>query len=139
MGRYEVKLTQGLTVSLQTQYSWTIPSGAWTHRRAQFKGEPKELVRLFHSDRLRQETLEKAGHCSHTWAVLQSLQRVYGAKRIGCTIIDAPPFFESVDREKLPDETGPDTGQEGPSPTQDDGRRRLSAVRRTGSFGDSSP
>ena len=28
-----------LTVSLQTQYSWTIPSGSWTHRRAHFKGD----------------------------------------------------------------------------------------------------
>jgi len=45
VGRYEVKLTQGLAVSLQAQYSWTIPSGAWTHRRALFKGEPEELVR----------------------------------------------------------------------------------------------
>ena len=70
VGRYEVKLTQGLTVSMQTQHSWTIPSGAWTHRRAYFKGEPEDLVRLFHSDGLRKETLEKAGHCSPTWAGL---------------------------------------------------------------------
>ena len=58
-GSYEVKLTQGLSVSLQRQYIWTIPSGAWTHRRAHFRGEPEELVRLFHSERLRQATLEK--------------------------------------------------------------------------------
>ena len=45
---------------MQVQYSWTIPSGAWTHRRAHFKGEPEELVRLLHSDKLRQEKLEKA-------------------------------------------------------------------------------
>ena len=64
VGKYEVKLTQGLAVSLHAQYSWTIPSGAWTHRRALFKGEPEELVRVFHNDRLRQEALEKQGHCS---------------------------------------------------------------------------
>ncbi len=28
VGRFEVKLTQGLSVSLQAQYSWTIPIGA---------------------------------------------------------------------------------------------------------------
>ena len=27
VGRYEVKLTQGLAVSLHVQYNWTIPSG----------------------------------------------------------------------------------------------------------------
>ncbi len=62
VGRYEVKLTQGLAVSLQIQYSWTIPKGTWTHRRVHLRGEPEELVRLFHSDRMRQEALEKAGH-----------------------------------------------------------------------------
>jgi hypothetical protein len=30
VGNYEVKLTQGLAVSLHAQYSWTIPSGALT-------------------------------------------------------------------------------------------------------------
>ena len=55
VGRYEVKLTQGLTVSLHVQYSWTIP-------RALFRGEPEELVRVFHIERLRQEALEKTGH-----------------------------------------------------------------------------
>ena len=30
VGRYEVKLTKGLVVSLQKQHSWTIPSAAWT-------------------------------------------------------------------------------------------------------------
>ena len=82
VGRYEVKLTHGLAVSLNAQYSWTVPSGAWTHRRALFRGEPEELVRVFHSECLRQEALEKAGHCSPTWTVLRSLQRVYGAKKI---------------------------------------------------------
>ena len=70
VGRYEVTLTQGLAVSLQVQHSWTIPIGVWTHRRAHFRGEPEELGRLFHSDRMRQESLEKAGHCSPTWAML---------------------------------------------------------------------
>ena len=82
VGGFEVKLTQGLPVSLQVQYSWTIPSGSWTHRRTHFKGEPEEMVQLFHSGRLRQETLEKAGHRSPTWTVLRSLQKVYGSKRI---------------------------------------------------------
>ena len=68
--RYEVKLNQGLTVSLKAHHSWTIPRGTWTHRRAHFKGKPEEMVRLFHSDRLSQETQEKAGHCSPTWTVL---------------------------------------------------------------------
>jgi hypothetical protein len=92
-----VKLTQGLVVSLHAQYSWTIPSGVWTHRRDPFRGEPEELVRMFHSERLRQEALEKTGHCSPKWTVLRSLQKVYGARKIqGCTIIDVPPFFESA-------------------------------------------
>ena len=99
--RYAVKLTQGLVFSLQSQYSWTIPNRAWTHRRNYFKGDPEELVRLFHSDRLRQETLEKAGHCSPTWTVLRSLQKVYGAKRIrGCTIIDANDFGNDVPKDE---------------------------------------
>ena len=122
VGRFEVKLTQGLSVSLQSQYSWTIPSGAWTHRRAHFKGEPEELIKLFHNGRLRQEGLERAGHRSPTWTVLRSLQKVYGAKRIrGCTIIDAPPSFESAGSEKLPEAEGTDKGLEGSSPTQDEG------------------
>ena len=73
VGRFEVKLTQGLTVSLQAQYSWTIPRRAWTHRRAHFKGEPEELIKMFHNGRLRQETLERVGHRSPTWTVLCSL------------------------------------------------------------------
>ncbi len=122
MGRFEVKLTQGLEVSLQAQYSWTIPSGSWTHRRAHFKGEPKELIKLFHNGRLRQETPERAVHRSPTWTVLCSLQKVYGTKRIrGCTIIDAPPFFESSGSEKLPESVDTDKGLEGSSPTQDEG------------------
>ena len=122
VGRFEVKLTQGLAVSLQAQYSWTIPSGAWTHRRAHFKGEPEELIKLFHNGRLRQEGLERAGHRSPTWTVLRSLQKVYGATRIrGCTIIDAPPFFESAGNEKVPEADGTDKGLEGSSPTQDEG------------------
>ena len=64
VGRYEVKLTQGFVASLHAQCSWTIPNGAWTHLRTLFRGEPEEIVRVFHSERLRQETLEKVGHCS---------------------------------------------------------------------------
>ena len=52
------------------KYSWTIPSGTWTRRRAHFKGESEQLVQLFNSDRLRQETLEKDGHHTPTWSVL---------------------------------------------------------------------
>ena len=114
VGRYEVKLTQGLAVSLHAQYSWTVPSGAWTHRRALFRGESEELVRVFHSERLRQEAFEKTGHCSPKWTVLRSLQQVYGARKIrGCTILDAPPFFESAGREELADPTNRDTTGEG--------------------------
>ena len=43
MGRYEVKLDQGLAVSLESQHSWTIPNGVWTHRRDHFRGELKGL------------------------------------------------------------------------------------------------
>jgi hypothetical protein len=119
VGKYEVKLTQGLAVSLHAKYSWTIPSGAWTHRRALFKGEPEELVRMFHNDRLRQEALEKQGHYSPTWAVLRSLQKVFGLRRIrGCTIIDAPPFFESAGREESADPTNRDNMEEGSGPHQ---------------------
>ncbi len=73
VGRYEVKLTQGLAVSLHVQYSWTILIGAWTPCRVLFRGEPEELVRVFHSERLRQEALEKTGHSSPKWTVLRSL------------------------------------------------------------------
>ncbi len=122
VGRFEVKLTQGLVVSLQTQYSSTIPNGAWTHRRTHFKGEPEELIKLFHNGRLRQETLERVRHRSPTWTVMSSLQKVYGSKRIrGYTIIDAPPFFESVVNEKRPEEVSTDKDLEGSSPTQDEG------------------
>ena len=54
--------------------------------------------------------------------MLRSLQKVYGSKRIrGCTIIDAPPFFESVGSEKVPEEEDTDKGLEGSSPTLDEG------------------
>ena len=47
---------------------------------------------------------------------------MYETKRIrGYTIIDDPPFFESSDREKLSETVGLDKGQEGSSPTQDEG------------------
>jgi hypothetical protein len=123
VGKYEVKLTQGLAVSLHEQYSWKIPSGAWTHRRALFSGEPEELVRVFHSERLRQEALEKTGHCSSKWTVLRSLQQVYGARKIrGCTILDAPqsPFFESAGREESADPMNRDTTGEGSVPNQEE-------------------
>jgi hypothetical protein len=46
---------------------------------------------------VRQERLEEAGHRSPKWEVLRSLQQVYGARKVrGCTIINAPPFFESA-------------------------------------------
>ena len=74
---------------------------------------------MFHNDRLRQETLEKQGHCSPTWTVLRSLQKIYGARRIrGCTIIDAPPFFESAGREEAADPTNRDIMEEGSGPFQ---------------------
>ncbi len=121
VGRYEVKLTQGLTVSLHAQYSWTIPSGSWTHRRALFRGESEELVRVFHNERLRQEALEKAGQCSPKWTVLRSLQQVYGARKIrGCTIIDSPPFFESAGREESVDLMNLDATGEGSVSNQEE-------------------
>ena len=44
--------------------------------------------------------METAGHRSPKWEVIRSLQQVYGARKVrGCTIIDAPPFFESAGRE----------------------------------------
>ncbi len=49
----------------------------------------------------------------------------------GCTIIDSPPFFESVGSEKLAESVVMDRGQEGSSLTQGEGDRLL-AVRRTG-------
>jgi hypothetical protein len=52
-GGFDVKLTQGVATSIHAQYSWTIPSGPWTHRRTLFRGDPEELVRLFHRDRVR--------------------------------------------------------------------------------------
>ena len=121
VGDYEVKLTQGLAVSLHAQYSWTIPSGAWTHRRALFREEPEKLVRVVHNERLRQEALEKGGHCSPKWTVLRSLQQVYGARKIrGCTIIDAPPFFETAGREESAEPRNQDTMDEGAVPDADE-------------------
>ncbi len=121
VGRYEVKLTQGLAVSRHTQYNWTIPSGTWTHRRSLFRREPEELVRAFHNERLRQEALEKTGHCSPKWTVLRSLQKVYGARKIrGCTILDSPLFFESAGREESTDLTNKDTTGEGSVPNQEE-------------------
>jgi hypothetical protein len=128
VGNYEVKLTQGLAVSLHAQYSWTIPSGAWTHCRALFREDwthcralfredSEKLVRVVHNERLRQEALEKGGHCSPKWTVLRSLQQVYGARKIrGCTIIDAPPFFETVGREESAEPRNKDTMDEGAVP-----------------------
>jgi hypothetical protein len=59
------------------------------------------------------------------------LQQVYGAKKIrGCTIIDAPPFFESAGREGSVD------------PTSRENRRvqkRPSLTRMTDSSGGSNP
>jgi ribonuclease HI len=121
VGKYEVKLTQGLAVSLHAQYSWTIPSGAWTHRRALFREDPEKLVRVIHNERLRQEALEKDGHCSPKWTVLRSLQQVYGARKIrGCTIIDAPPFFETAGREESAEPRNKDTMDEGAASDTDE-------------------
>ena len=119
-GGFDVKLTQGVATWLHAQYSWTIPSGAWTHRRTLFRGDPEELVRLFHRDRVRQGRLEKAGHCSPKWEVLRSLKQVYGARKVrGCTIIDVPPFFESVGREERETREEVDGGDEGSPPSRD--------------------
>jgi len=119
-GKFDIKLTQGVATSLHAQYSWTVPSGAWTHRRALFRGDPEELVRLFHRDRVRQERLEKAGHRSPKWEVLRSLQQVYGARKVrDCTIIDAPPFFESAGREEREPREKIDGEDEGSPPPRD--------------------
>ena len=49
--------------------------------------------------------------------MLRSLQQVYGARKIrGCTIIDAPPFFESAGREESPELMTRDTTGEGSVP-----------------------
>ena len=66
------------------------------------RGDPEELVRLFHKGRVRQERLEKAGHCSPQWEALRSsVQQVNGTSEVrGCTIIDSPPFFASSGREE---------------------------------------
>ena len=75
---FDIKLTQGVTTSHQAQYTWTVPSGVWTHRKSLFQGDPEELVRLFHRDRIRQNRLEKAGHLSHKWEVLHSVLKTSG-------------------------------------------------------------
>ncbi len=81
---------------------------------------------MFHSERLRQEALEKTGHCFPKWTVLRSLQQVYGGKKIrGCTIIDSPPFFESGGREESVDPASRDMGCEGTSPTQREGNSSI--------------
>jgi hypothetical protein len=76
---------------------------------------------VFHSEYLRQETLEETGHSSPKWTVLRSLQQVYGARKIrGCTIIDTPPFFESAGREESTDLMNRDTTGEGSVPYQEE-------------------
>jgi hypothetical protein len=45
-GKFDMKFTQGVATSIHAQYSWTVPSGAWAHRRALFRGDAAELVRL---------------------------------------------------------------------------------------------
>ena len=105
-GRYEVKSTQGLTVSLHTYHNWTVPSGAWTHRRVLFRGKPEELVRLFHSDRTRQETLEKPDTTPQNGQCCDRYNRYMEQKR-------------------LTDPTSLDTGYEGPCPTQDEGKSSI--------------
>ena len=83
-------------------------------------GDPEELVRLFHRDRVWQEKLEKAGHRSPKWEVLRSLQQVYGARKVrGCTIIDSPPFFESAVKEEREMREDDDGGGEGSPPLRD--------------------
>jgi hypothetical protein len=101
-----------------TQRKGTVPSGAWTHRRALFRGDPEKLVRLFHRDRVRRERLEKAGHRSPKWEVLLSLKQVHGARKVRvCTIIDTPHFFESAGREeRQPREKMEGEGEGSPPP-----------------------
>jgi len=48
------------------------------------------------------------------------LQQVYGARKVrGCTIIDAPPFFESAGHEERELVEEADGGSEGSLPIQD--------------------
>jgi hypothetical protein len=48
------------------------------------------------------------------------LQQVYGARKVrGCTIIDAPPFFESAGREEREMREEDDGGGEGSLPLRD--------------------
>ncbi len=52
--------------------------------------------------------------------MLRSLQQVYGARKVrGCTIIDAPPFFESAGREERGPREEVDGGGEGSPPPRD--------------------
>jgi hypothetical protein len=50
---------------------------------------------MFHSERLRQEALEKAGNCSLKWTVLRSLQQVYGSTE------DTDEIWESAKEEAM--------------------------------------
>ena len=71
--------------------SVTPTSLAWKDRAAKFD------IKLT----VCQERLEKAGHRSPKLEILHSLQQVYGARKVrDYTIIDTPPFFESVRREE---------------------------------------
>jgi hypothetical protein len=63
-GGFDIKLTQGVATSLHAQYSWTIPRGAWTHRRSSLQGDPEELVRLFHRERELLEEVDGGGEGS---------------------------------------------------------------------------
>jgi hypothetical protein len=44
---FDIKICQEVATSLLAQYSWTVPIGVWTHRRALFRGDPGEPVRSF--------------------------------------------------------------------------------------------
>jgi hypothetical protein len=78
--------------------SVTPTSLPWKDRAVEFD---IKLTQGVATSRVRQERQEKAGHRSPKWEVLRSLQQVYGARKVrDYTIIDTPPFLESVGREE---------------------------------------
>jgi hypothetical protein len=84
------------------------------------RDDPEGLTRLFHRDRVRQEWLDKTSHRSPKWETLRSLHQVYGARKVrGCSIIDAPPSFESVGREEREPREEMDCSDEGSPPPLD--------------------
>jgi len=96
--------TEGLTTCLDPGRGWTITSRGWNFLEKQECWECHEqaLIATIRKETKRIEGLEEAGYRSPTWAVLQALQQIHSATRIGGeAAIFASPLFQSAERGDL--------------------------------------